>query len=166
MADAAPQIWDIPLTPAQRWGLVQLAFHRDAPQITDSASGKKLRRALRAFGMMQIREVLRAADKINPAMSASDVYSLHKITAENLECVLGWTSIPRHMSIELDVGEVFDLLESIKADPSAYAPPAAPSFSPAGENWAPPPELDKPSQMTCPSCKQSFDLSELTSGAA
>ena len=162
MADGAPQIWDIPLTPAQRWALVTLAFHNQAPQITDAAAGKKLRRALRAFGLMPIREALfKHAGKASAELAGSGEPALHKITAENLECVLGWSVVPRHASIELDAGEVFDLLEQLRADPSGYAPPAAPSFETITEDWSPPPELEDPFTMTCPSCKQQFDLSEL-----
>lgn len=166
MADGTPQIWDIPLTPAQRWALVQLAFHQQAPQIADAAAGKKLRRALRAFGMMPIRDALRTHGKVNADLTTSGRPALHKITAENLECVLGWSVVPRHTSIELDAGEVFDLLEQLRADPWNVPTPVAPngappSFETITEDWAPPPELEEPFTMTCPSCKQQFDLSEL-----
>lgn len=163
MADGAPQIWDVPLTPAQRWALVQLAFHELAPKVSDAAAGKKLRRALRAFGLMEIRDALRAHDgKISSDMSQAAAPALHKITAENLECVLGWATVPRHTSIEIDAGEVFDLLEGIKNDPSAYQPPDIPQvFDPASENWAPPADPEPPPALTCPSCKQQFDASEL-----
>jgi hypothetical protein len=159
-----PQIWDVPLTPAQRWALVQLAFHSDAPKVTDAAGGKKLRRALRALGLMAIRDALRAHDKISTALAQSSTRWLHKITAENLECVLGWASVPRHTSIEIDVGEVFDLFEAIKADPTYLSgqPGAAPipAFDPDAEDWKPPADPE-PFTITCPSCRQQFDLSEL-----
>jgi hypothetical protein len=160
--DGGPQIWDIPLTPAQRWGLVQLAFHNQAPQITNAAAGKKLRRALRAFGLMPIRDALRKYDgKANSDLASSDSPALHKITAENLECVLGWSTVPRHPSVELVAGEVFDLLEQLLAAPGATYGSNVPSFETVTEDWSPPPELEQPFTMTCPSCRQQFDLSEL-----
>ncbi len=161
MSDGTAQIWDIPLTPAQRWALVQLAFHAHAPQISDAAGGKKVRRALRAFGLMEIRDTLKEHEKVSSVQAA-----LHKITAENLECVLGWAVVPRQTAIEVDVGEVFDLLETIKAGPGSYeAPAGVPTFDAGAEKWAPPRELEQVSgqQITCPSCKQLVDLSELTS---
>jgi hypothetical protein len=167
MADSAPQIWDIILTPAQRWALVQLAFHQEAPKITDAAGGKKLRRALRAFGLMEIRDVLKEHDKISSLQAASSTPALHKITAENLECVLGWATVPRQTAIELDAGEVFDLLEDIKGSPASYeAPSSVAPFDAAAETWAPPPEPEEPSAVTCPSCKQTFELAELVPPAA
>jgi hypothetical protein len=161
MADGAPQIWDIPLTPGQRWALLQLAFHQDAPKVADAAAGKKLRRALRAFGLMEIRDAMRANDsKISDEMAQSSTPALHKITAENLDCVRGWATVPRHTAIEIDAGEVFDLLEMIQQAPADYVAPTAPRFDPVAENWAPPPEPE-PFSITCPSCRQKFDMDEL-----
>lgn len=161
MADGVPQIWDIPLTPAQRWALVQLAFAKEAPQISDHSAGKKLRRALRAFGLLVIRDALRANEnQISEEQTASSTPRLHKITAENLECVLGWSTVPRHTSIEMDAGEVFDLLEGIKLAPAEYGSPALEVFDPAAEDWKPPADPD-PFLVNCPICKQRFDMSEL-----
>jgi hypothetical protein len=161
MADGAPQIWDIPLTPSQRWALTQVAFDKAAPQITDAAAGKALRRALRAFGLMEVRDALRAHDgKVSPEYTIDTTPARHKITRDNLDCVLGWRNIPRHPSTELDAGDVFDLLEEIKADPSwSYIGPDVPPFTSDAEKWKPP-AVD-PFSITCPSCSQQFDLAEL-----
>jgi len=169
MADGAPQIWDVPVTPSQRWALVQIAFHNEAPQIKDAAAGKALRRALRAFGLMDIRDVLRAHEgKASSEYSADTTPALHKITSENLECVLGWRNVPRHTAIELDAGELFDLLEEIKQNPgwlwagsaaaASWGRELAPFVSDA-DKWKPPEAV--PFAITCPSCRQTFDLSEL-----
>ncbi|HZE50665.1 MAG TPA: hypothetical protein VE074_13940 [Jatrophihabitantaceae bacterium] len=159
MADGAPQIWDVPITPAQRWALLQLAFSNDAPKVTDAAGGKKLRRALRAFALMTIRDALRAHDnKLSTAQAESSAPALHKITAENLECALGWAAVPRHPAIEIDAGEIFDLLEGIKTTPTYTPPDGVPVFVGSSEDWAPP-ESD-PLEVTCPSCQQKFSLEE------
>lgn len=162
MADGAPQIWDIPLTPAQRWALLQLAFHTDAPKVTDAAAGKKLRRALRAFGLMEIRATLQKHEKVSAKTSTSSTAALFKVTAENLECVLGWAAVSRTTAVELDAGEVFDLLEEIKKHPADYNAglSEAPAFDAAAEDWAPPAELEAADAVTCPSCGQKFELSE------
>lgn len=172
MADD-PQIWDVPLTPAQRWALVQVALDKSAPAIADAAAGKALRRALRAFGLMEIREVLRAHDgKASAEYSAETTPRLHKITRENLDCVLGWRNVARHPAIELDAGDVFDLLEEIKANPKWLWEGSAAAASWGGpldayvwdaEKWKPA-EADPPA-ITCPSCGQTFDLSELATAA-
>lgn len=161
MADGAPQIWDIPLTPAQRWALVQLPFAKQsAPTIVDAAAGKALRRALRAFGLMEIRDTLRAHNEVSAEYSTDPTVAMHRITAENLECVLGWSNVPRLPAVELDAGEVFDVLEQLKADPAwKYSGPIAPAFVSDAGQWTPP-TVD-PFSMTCPSCRQQFDLSEL-----
>jgi hypothetical protein len=117
---------------------------------------------------MEIREVLRANDgKASAEYSANSTPALHKITAENLDCVLGWRSTPRHGSIELDVGELFDMLEEIKLNPewsfvSAFNGAISVYVSDA-DKWKPP-EVPQFS-ITCPSCKQTFELDELADPA-
>jgi hypothetical protein len=159
MADA-PQVFDVPLSPTQRFVLFNLAFGRNAPEVKDAAAGKSFRRAVRAFGLMPVREAMTKHNRVSVAVANRKEPALHKITIENIGVALEkWATMPRHTSWELEVGELFDMLEEIKAAPAAYATPSGmPVY--VEEDWAPAPDPEPEGPLTCPSCRQTFDFSE------
>jgi hypothetical protein len=142
-----PQQWQAPFTPRQRWIFFQLALAPEAQNIKTGAEGKAFRRALRAFGIVPIRDALGPGNKVADKMAESREPALFEITAENVEAALRWADIPRHPSLEMDGGEAFDVLEQLRADPNGWkAPSGVPAYNPASEDWrasATPEEIDE-----------------------
>jgi hypothetical protein len=159
-----PTIWDVPVSPAERWQLVNLVFHRQA-NINTSGEGKEVRRMLRAFGLMPIRDALRAhASGVNPAMAENTALALHHLTIGNLDALDKLIAgVPRTTGTEVDLGEFFDRLDAARANEPDPAWAALPKYDEAAESWAPPREpMD---QLVCPSCQQAFDIGEARTAA-
>lgn len=142
-----PQQWQAPFTPRQRWIFLQLALNPDAPNIKTAAEGKAFRRALRAFGIIPIRDALGPGNTVSDKMAESRQPALFEITAENVEAALKWAEIARHPSLEMDCGEALDLLEQLRADPNGWKTPTdVPPYNAASEDWrpiTPPPDADE-----------------------
>jgi hypothetical protein len=138
------QTWDVPFTPRQRWILMQLALSPEAGNITTGVEGKAFRRALRAFGLVPIRDALGTGTSVSDRMAYNTTPSLFKITAENVETAAKWAAVPRHPTMEMDVGDALDLLDQLRADPAKwFTPPDVPMYDPALEDWRPAPDVDE-----------------------
>lgn len=143
------QTWDVPFTPRDRWILMQLAMSPEAGNITSGPDGKAFRRALRAFGLMPIREALGRGNRVADKMAHDTTPALFKITAENVDAAIRWTTTPHHPSIEMDAGDAFDRLEQLKAAPNDWTTPAnVPTYDPALEDWRPEPDQDEVNEAT------------------
>lgn len=177
-----PQIWDIPVTPSQRLNLLSLFFPMQPNMqgqmaetpTTDRAEGKRMRRAVRAFGVDVIREMARKHEgRVSTERANCRDPMLHKITAENIDFMLDKIAkVPATPSAELDIGPLFDLLEVVKAskdvpeyDTIPYCvgltTETMPVFGDAPDDWTPPPIEADPDEIKCPSCGQSFTEAEL-----
>jgi hypothetical protein len=167
---SAPQVWDVPISPAQRVALISLAFAQDAASIKNLGEGQSLRRAVSAFGLNPIRNAFIAnKNRTSRALGNDRSPRLHSITIENVRVALDrWAVVPRTVFGEMELGELFDVLERLKDQPSGWTAPEVPRWSAAEEDWAPEPdpeaEVAPPpkSPVVCPSCGQSFDLDETT----
>lgn len=132
------QIWNVPLSPAQRWVLHELAFSRDA-KIPNGQEGRRFRRFMRAFGLATISASVRKHNGVVPMRMVSDeAPRRHTITAENLDYALEVLARPKEPRHEMLVGELFDLLEDIKAGRPFELPADLPAFDAAAEDWSPP----------------------------
>lgn len=142
------QQWQAPFTPRQRWIFLQLALSPEAPNIKTPAEGKAFRRALRAFGLVPIRDALGPGNKVSDEMAENRAPALFDVTAENVEAALVWATVPRHPSLEMDAGDAFDLLEQLRANPTGWVAPAdVPKYNAAGEDWTPAPTVDQADEL-------------------
>jgi len=146
------QVWLVPITPAQRWVLLNLS-HADEQKITAKES-KAYRRFMRALGLTVIRDALRAnRDRgVSAAMVNSDTPALFELTAETLDYMLAIAEkVARKPSDEDVVGDLFDMCEDLKADRDVAVPPDCVRYSAAGDSWDPPAEpKDEPAESPPP----------------
>lgn len=125
----------IPLSPAQRFVLLQLSF--DKGQRLQGQQGRAFRRFVRAFKLDRIRDVLAAHDnRYNPAIHNAHAPALVEITADNLDYAIKLVDVERGPVEEMVVGPLFDLLEDARAD-RAIAIDGVPEFDPASDDWSP-----------------------------
>ncbi len=141
------QVWLVPVTPAQRWVLLNLS-HADSQKISAKES-KAYRRFMRALGLSAIRDALRAnRDRgVSAAMVNSDAPALFELTAETLDYVLGIAEKVDRKPVDEDiVGDLFDLLADLKADRDVEYPDCV-RYDAAAESWDPPAEpKDEPAE--------------------
>lgn len=127
------QVWTIPLSPAQRWVLFNLS-HAEGQKV-NGQEGRRYRRFLRAFGLSEIATIVRRTGGKVRAAGAHDerALALHEVTAENVDYALKLAGADRTPMDEDIVGELFDLLEDLKAGRTYVAPEGLPDFDPAAE---------------------------------
>jgi hypothetical protein len=142
------QTWKIPVTPAQRFVLLQLA-HGEGQKLKGQSS-RVFRRFLRAFGLTAILETMDdhpvppGRPQVGP-ISSSRQPALFFLTDENVEYALRLdVEQERIPAVDRTIGPLFDMLEDVKA--GRYAPDedvfALPDYDAAAENWAPATEAD------------------------
>lgn len=131
----ADQVWQIPVTPAQRWVLLNLAH--DPGQKLEGQRGRVFRRFMRAFRLETIRDALHAHNKVAAEMVSSRTAVLFELTAENVDYALGLLDVKRAPADEMTMGPLWDLLEDAKSGKCPDVVPGAEPFNPADDNWAP-----------------------------
>ncbi len=135
------QSWRVPLSPAQRLQLWTLANtkRRGEEVIKDGQAGRRVRRFMRAFGLMPIDAAIRDNSGSVRTSLASDTKTraLFEVTAENLEECLRLQRVQRETAAEVLLGDLWDLLEDCKSG-KPYATPAVALYDAATEDWAPP----------------------------
>ena len=136
------QVFDVAITPAQRFALVNLSHSQG--QKMKGQRARFFRRFTRAFGLVPI---LDAADdhkgRVNLELMASREPAVHTLTIENIDYALGLDdSEERAPAVERILGPLFDVLECIKAK-RAYEDETAgvPMHDPTAEDWRPAKEL-------------------------
>jgi len=132
------QSWKVPVTPAQRWALFNLAHTKSVN--VKGQEGRVLRRFMRAFGLTELRAVLITEQIVNSELMRDDTTpSLFSLTAENRDYALKLDKeVERHTSSEMLLGDLFDKLEQLRAD--WKAPEGVPDFDATKEDWTPQPE--------------------------
>lgn len=130
------QTWKIPVTPAQRFVLLQLCFSNG--QKLQGQQGRVFRRFMRAFKVDSIRDVLAENDnRYDSAIHRADAPALLEITAESVDYALKLVDVEHTPVDEMVVGPLFDLLEDAKAGREVAVPEGCPDFDPALDNWEP-----------------------------
>ncbi len=129
------QTWKIPVSPAQRFVLLQLSF--DKGQKLQGQQGRAFRRFVRAFKLDRLRDVLAENEnRYNPALHSAHAPALLEITAESLEYALKLVEVARGPVEEMVVGPLFDLLEDAKAE-RAVDVEGVPEYDEALDDWRP-----------------------------
>jgi hypothetical protein len=161
MADTKPQIWDVPVSHEQRFALFNLAFHKDA-NIESAADGKSFRRMARAFGLTSIRDAFKQQGAVPIKATASGETRLFKVTAENVDEVLKkLAKRQRSAGAEMELGELFDLLEDVQTSGQREEWLTVPRFDEAEDAaFLALPDGQDAEDIRCPSCGQDSTLAE------
>lgn len=136
------QVFDVAVTPAQRFALVNLS-HAEGQKMKGQRA-RFFRRFTRAFGLVPILET--ADDhqgRVNVELMTSRKPAVHTLTVENIEYALGLDdSEERVPAVERTLGPLFDALEAIRAKRPYDADLAGvPMYDPTTEDWAPAKQL-------------------------
>lgn len=147
----ADQVWQVAVTPAQRFILLQLS-HAEGQKVKGQRS-RVYRRFNRFFGLVAI---LDAAEEhkgvVSKALRISRSPALFTLTAENVDYALELAEVERNTIADRTIGPLFDALEDLKAgrEPAAsdhlLTGATVPPYDPAAEDWAPepPPKAPQP----------------------
>lgn len=131
------QIWQIPVSPAQRWVLVNLSMGPDQ-KVKTGQQGRVFRRFMRALALDRIRDSLNTHQGVyNLAQAASEKPALFELTMENIEETLKLAEIERTAAAEMALGELFDLLADLKSGKEYAAPEGVAKFDPEADDWSP-----------------------------
>ncbi len=130
--------WLIPITPAERWELFSIVFHKDRPP-KKGQQGRIERRCARKFGLGKIYKDhadARDGDQFNFELRRSAEPSLFSINVEARNWLRDlMENHERQLATDMALGELLDVIEELREGQAYKSDVQAPRWNPDEEAW-------------------------------
>jgi hypothetical protein len=117
------QVFEVAVSPAQRWVLLQLSHERD--RVVTGQEGRKYRRFARAFALDAPLALLRKKSGVRTEWCNDETPALFEVTAENVEYALKVIdeSKLKTSGQEDVIGSLYDALDDCRIRKDGYSRP-------------------------------------------